>query len=429
VSTYEIHDSALGMLLSSHRRYWPIAKQNGFSPEIFEELERMKIARAIEKVSANEDVDFSYSMVIDLLGGESAALVRALIRNAPIEVNFGYLISQLALLNKIKNMEPDVIGILSEMKACRPSVSMAHVLTKISELADKANGLRPASSSAKDFVNEVVPKAHEQNLDILSKKSDGTAAGITTGYPKLDLHLGAGMQRGGLYIIAARTSVGKTTFATSIFGNVLQEGYAAGYFTNEMPAEDIANKLISREGRLNSLKLLGGNWESPDDQRSYYIGLELVQNVDGSGWIDERSGWFLDQLVSVVHQKAYEKMCDVVVVDYIQQVRVRGAETKHIQVSRVSEELKKMARDLNIVVIALAQLSREAEKADEETGPGLHHLKDSGSIEQDADGVIILHKKKLDDQEVVAKVLKSRKGKIGDVRLMHYLPFNLYEES
>jgi replicative DNA helicase len=429
VSTYEIHDNALGMLLSSHRRYWPVAKQHGFRPEIFDEIQRVKIARAIEKVSEIDDVDFNHTMVIDILGGEYAPLVRSLIRNAPIEMNFGYFISQLVLLHKIKNIEPDVMNILHEMKACRASLSMAHVLTKISDLADKANGMRPASSSAKDLVNEVIPSAHEQNLEILEKKSDGDAAGISTGYEKIDLHLGAGMQRGGLYIIAARTSVGKTTFATSIFGNVVQSGYAAGYFTNEMPAEDIVNKLISREGRLNSVKLLNGDWDSPDDQRSYYNGLELMQNVDGMGWIDERSGWCLDQLISVVHQKAYEKKCDVVVVDYIQQVRVRGAETKHVQVSRVSEDLKKMARDLNVVVIALAQLSREAEKADEESGPGLHHLKDSGSIEQDADGVIILHKKKLSDPDVVAKILKSRKGRIGDVKLTHFLPFNLYEEA
>jgi replicative DNA helicase len=417
------------MLLSSHRRYWPVAKQHGFRPEIFDEIQRVKIARAIEKVSEIDDVDFNHTMVIDILGGEYAPLVRSLIRNAPIEMNFGYFISQLVLLHKIKNIEPDVMNILHEMKACRASLSMAHVLTKISDLADKANGMRPASSSAKDLVNEVIPSAHEQNLEILEKKSDGDAAGISTGYEKIDLHLGAGMQRGGLYIIAARTSVGKTTFATSIFGNVVQSGYAAGYFTNEMPAEDIVNKLISREGRLNSVKLLNGDWDSPDDQRSYYNGLELMQNVDGMGWIDERSGWCLDQLISVVHQKAYEKKCDVVVVDYIQQVRVRGAETKHVQVSRVSEDLKKMARDLNVVVIALAQLSREAEKADEESGPGLHHLKDSGSIEQDADGVIILHKKKLSDPDVVAKILKSRKGRIGDVKLTHFLPFNLYEEA
>ena len=427
MKTYEIHDAALGMILSQHARYWPVAKAAGFCPEIFEEVERMKIAAAIEKISNQDGATFSHRLVIDALAGDGAGLIGAFIRHAPIEQNLTYFISQLVMLRNIRRLELDVIHLLSAMKDCRPSLSMAHVVTMAAEIADKAKGFSPSSSFTRDFLSEVLPSAHERNLEIINLKNAGITPGLSTGYPQLDLALGSGMRRGGLYVIAARTSVGKTTFATSIFGNAMNLGLHAGYFINEMDDTDIANKLISREGRLHGTKLISGDWDSPEDQRAYYTGFELLESAPGSGWLDEKSGQYLDQLLSVVHQKAYEKKCDVIVVDYIQQVRVRGSRTQQEQVSRVSDELKKLARDLKIVVIGLAQLNRDAEDSTE-AELGLRHIRDSGSIEQDADAVIMLYKNSIKDEDMVAKVLKSRHGKVGDVKMRHFMPFNFYQE-
>jgi replicative DNA helicase len=144
---------------------------------------------------------------------------------------------------------------------------------------------------------------------------------------------------------------------------------------------------------------------------------------------DEKSGWNLDQLISVAHRSKSKSGADLIIVDYLQQVRVKGSTTKQEQVSKASDELKKLARDLNVPVIVLAQINRESEKSGKPMMPSLANLKDSGSIEQDADVVMILHKEDISLKEVELFVAKNRYGKTGTIKLNHIFAINSYEES
>ena len=144
--------------------------------------------------------------------------------------------------------------------------------------------------------------------------------------------------------------------------------------------------------------------------------------------IDEKNGWDLDTLISTVHQLHRMGECDFVIVDYLQQVRVKLAKSKYEQVSIVSDAMKKLSRDLNIPVIGLAQINREAEKGAVKEIPGLAHLRDSGSLEQDADVVMILHKEKLTDEIVSLNVAKNRYGPTGLLKIKHIHKLNIYSE-
>lgn len=269
----------------------------------------------------------------------------------------------------------------------------------------------------------------QENLEKLSQnKSDLT--GLPTGFYDLDKAT-AGLHAGEMIIIAARPGMGKTAFALNIATNAAQNTKkAVAIFNLEMPAEQLVNRMRSAVGQIDSYKIQTGQMNHEDWKRINEANSQLaetnIQIVDDAGITAAEIKAKCRNLANK------EEGLGLVIIDYLQLVTSGGKrpESRQQEVSDISRSLKTMAMELKVPVIALAQLSRSAEKR-ENNQPMLADLRESGSIEQDADMVLFINrndyykaKEQLDQQKnVVADIIiaKHRKGSTGKFQLLFEL--------
>lgn len=253
--------------------------------------------------------------------------------------------------------------------------------------------------------------------------SDEVETGLQTKFWYLDKRLG-GLKKSDLIIIAARPAMGKTAFALNIAANVARE-HQVLFFSLEMSKAQIGNRVLASTGMIDANKIQMGQL-SADEKAELINGLELVseKNLD----VDDTSALTMYELKQRARKKLREDGLDLIVVDYLQLLRPSGdyKGNRVQEVSELSRELKGIARELDVPVIALSQLSRSVElRADKR--PQLSDLRESGSIEQDADVVMFLYREEYYDADTehanVAEinVAKNRNGKTLTFR-MHYEP-------
>ncbi len=244
--------------------------------------------------------------------------------------------------------------------------------------------------------------------------------GITSGYPALD-SLTTGFKPGEMVVVAGRPSMGKTSFALNMAVKMAQQGATVLFFTIEMPAVQLVRRIFSSECFVNAKNFTTGRL-AEDECARLWRDIDTLSSLPI--YIDESS--FLT--VSDVRAKAKKvlvesKKLDVVFIDYIQLMHdlTYSKQADRVrEVENISRNIKLFAKDLNIPVIALAQLSRKAE--DRKDGiPMLSDLRDSGAIEQDADIVMFIHRDpgKDDKEKDITSILvrKNRNGQTGDVKL------------
>jgi replicative DNA helicase len=234
---------------------------------------------------------------------------------------------------------------------------------------------------------------------------DGKLSGTATGLRDLDTKMG-GLQRSDLIIVAGRPGMGKTALATNIAYNVAKahraevqadgtmksvNGGIVGFFSCEMSAEQLATRILAEQtGVSSSLIRRGGISQSEFDKiRDYTIELQHLPL-----FVDETGGLSISQLTARARRLKRQKGLDVIVVDYIQLLQgsgKRGNDNRVQEVTEITTSLKALAKELNIPVIALSQLSRQVESRDDKH-PQLSDLRESGSIEQDADVVLFVYR-------------------------------------
>ena len=251
---------------------------------------------------------------------------------------------------------------------------------------------------------------------------------ISTGFPKLDGILGGGLIRGGLYILGARPAVGKSTFAVNladgITGNTL-------FISLEMTVEQITAKRISRRVGCSSAGLLSGRLT---DKAWEQVAFAMTDISTKGLYLNDRYDLTVSQ-IGLLAQAVPELRA--VIVDYLGLIQptTRSAST-YENISQVSRELKRLALSLNVPVICLAQLSRKVEERQNKR-PMLSDLRDSGAIEQDADGVLFLYR---DDyytgppadgqpSQVELSVAKNRHGRTGETSFNLWLRCSLFKEA
>lgn len=285
----------------------------------------------------------------------------------------------------------------------------------------------------------------QQNLEDLSQnKTDIT--GIPTGFYDLDKAT-SGLHAGEMIIIAARPGMGKTAFALNIAVNAaMSTKKAVAVFNLEMPAEQLVNRMRSAVGQVDSYKIRTGQMQHEDWKRINEANSQLSEtNIQ---IVDDASITASEIKAKCRTLANKEEGLGLVVIDYLQLVTSGGKrpESRQQEVSDISRSLKTMAMELKVPVIALAQLSRNAEKR-ENNQPMLADLRESGSIEQDADMVLFINrndyykaKEKLDrDKNVPVDIIiaKHRKGSTGKFQLLfelnmsnfrNYLPTEKEEE-
>ena len=242
--------------------------------------------------------------------------------------------------------------------------------------------------------------------------------GITTGFLSLN-KLTDGLQKSDLIILAARPSMGKTALALNIAQNAALKNAVVAIFSMEMSKAQLGVRLLSTMSGVVATKINSGKLEPRDFEKM----LDALQ-VLGSYpvYIDDTSGLSVPKIRAKAKRLQKEQGLDLVVIDYLQLMRGRG-ENRVQEISEISRELKGLAKELNVPVLALSQLSRQVEMRAEKK-PQLPDLRDSGSIEQDADVVMFLYRDEYynhgatDNQNVAELIIsKNRNGTTGTVRL------------
>jgi replicative DNA helicase len=351
---------------------------------------------------------------LDMVGG--VAYLSALLNVVPTAVHveyYGRIVERTATLRRLIDAGSEIVGI-----GFRDGVDTEEALDAAQRVIFQVAERR----GTKDFqsIAEVLDRFFDQ-IDYMQQHR-GEVVGTASGYADLD-QLTGGLQKSDLIIIAARPSVGKTAFALGVaYGAAVQHQKTVGIFSLEMSADQLVQRLLSMETGVDSHRLRLGQIDDNEwDRISRAFGRLAEANI----FIDDSAGMNVMELRSKARRLQAEHGLNLVIVDYLQLMSSRKSENRVQEISEISRSLKGLARELNVPVIALSQLSRAVEtRADHR--PMLSDLRESGSIEQDADIVMFIYRDEVYDPNTEKKgiaeiiVAKHRNGPVGTINLRFF---------
>lgn len=352
--------------------------------------------------------------LLERVGGR--AYIAELIGAAPSASNYAHyaeLVSKKHLMRALIDTAHDI-----ETAAYDEGSESAEVLDQ----AEKAIYAIGNGSAAHKFVaiKDKLDDAWDR-IESLSK-NQGAVRGTPTGFPDLD-NLLSGLHPSDLIILAARPSVGKTSFALDIARNAaIRHDVPVGIFSLEMSSEQIIDRMLSSESYVNSWKIRTGAVHDEEDFSRIRDALETLSKAPI--YIDDKPSQNILSMRAVARRLKRERGIGLIVVDYLQLMAptsTKASDSMVQQVTEISRSLKGLARELEVPVLALSQLSRAVEQRGGK--PRLSDLRDSGSIEQDADVVMFIHRedkgKEDSDRKNIAEILveKHRNGPTGRVEL------------
>ncbi len=362
----------------------------------------------------------------------------------------GYLMQLDDIAFTIANLE-HYAKIVSDKATLRRMIDAAsEIATAAFAEADDADALIEQAEArflairpqrGKDTARSLKQRAHDEMEAIEQrgrhrKESGGSTnnagraiLGIPTGFHGLDWYL-SGLKRANFILLAARPSVGKTALAACIAANVTRAGHAVALFTLEMSGQEMAQRILTAEGRVDSHSVSTGQME-PEDWKKILAGADRL--CRGECIIDDNTTVTPAYLRAKLRRIQAEHGLDLVVIDYIGLMSSGGSgsgrrnETRNEELSQISRSLKLIAKEFDVPVLALAQLNRGVEQRTDKR-PLLSDLRDSGSLEQDADAVMFLHRDsyqsddagardnyQIDPTEVIIR--KQRNGPTGTLQL------------
>ena len=282
---------------------------------------------------------------------------------------------------------------------------------KIFDIAEKR------STSDFEALSDVLERGFLEIERLFNNK--GQITGVPSGFTDLDAKT-SGFQKGDMVLIAARPSMGKTTFALNIAENAaLREGKSVVIFSLEMPKEQLAYKLLCSEANVDMLKLRTGNLDDKDWEN---IARATGPLSKAKIYIDDTAGVTVMEMRSKCRRLKMEYGIDLILIDYLQLMSGSSSENRQQEVSEISRSIKALAKEMECPVIALSQLSRAPEQRADHR-PMLSDLRESGSIEQDADLVMFLYRDEYYNKETEDKnmaeciVAKHRNGPVVTVKM------------
>jgi replicative DNA helicase len=350
------------------------------------------LSRMAHAVPTAANVDY-YAQII-----EEKSMLRRLIRTATQIVTEGYSGGE------------DVSGMLGDAER------------KILEISNRRSG--SGFVLIRDVLMEVFDK-----VELLHENKGGTS-GIPTGFVDLD-KMTNGFQKNDLIIVAARPSVGKTAFALNIAQNVaVRANETVAIFSLEMSAPQLVQRMICAEANLDANVMRTGDFKD-DDWAKLTMGISSLSEAEI--YIDDSPALTVADIRSKCRRLKKEKGLGMIVIDYLQLIhgRGKGGENRQQEVSEISRTLKQIARELEVPVVALSQLSRGVEQRQDKR-PMMSDLRESGSIEQDADIVSFLYRDDYYNQDSEKKniieiiIAKQRNGPVGTVELVFLKNFNKF---
>ncbi|GEL76345.1 replicative DNA helicase [Tenuibacillus multivorans] len=322
------------------------------------------------------------------------------------------------------------------------------------QMIQAATGIVTRSFEENDEITDVIDYAEKSILDVSQQKTSGRfknikdvlinvydnieqlhhqseeVTGVPTGFKDLD-KITSGFQDNDLIIIAARPSVGKTAFALNIAQNVaIQAQENCAIFSLEMGAEQLVMRMLCAEGNIDAQRLRTGSLEEEDWGK---LTMAMGSLSDAGIFIDDTPGVKVNEIRSKCRRLKQEHGLGMVLIDYLQLIQGSGSskENRQQEVSEISRQLKALARELEVPVIALSQLSRGVEQRQDKR-PIMSDIRESGSIEQDADIIGFLYRDDYYNDETEKEniieiiIAKQRNGPIGTVELAFVKEYNKF---
>jgi replicative DNA helicase len=359
---------------------------------------------------------------LERVGG--AQYIASLAGALPTALNTGHyanIVGEKALLRRIISTATELAsaGYTGESTAAEV---LADAERKILDLSQ--------NQRVRDFTH--ISQVLETTFDRIEQlyASEGKLTGVPTGYSELD-RMTSGFQRSDLIIIAARPSVGKTAFILNISQNIaVRAGLPVAIFSLEMSKDQLVQRMLCAEAYIDGHKLRNGRLDD-DDWPKLSMGVSTLSNAPI--YIDDSPGITVAEMRSKLRRLKAESGLGFVAIDYLQLIHGRrgSGDNRQQEISEISRTLKQLARELEVPVVALAQLSRSVEQRQDKR-PMLSDIRESGSIEQDADIVAFLYRDDYYDPESERKniveilIAKQRNGPTGKVELVFLKNYNKF---
>ena len=362
---------------------------------------------------------------LDEAGG--LAYLGTLAQNTPSAANIGAyaeIVRDHAVARQLIQVGTAIANSVYEREGRSTAELLDHAERLVFEIAERGKRRRGSFSSLEDLLRGVMKRIE----DLFEQ--DSPITGIPTGFTDLDL-LTSGLQPADLIIVAGRPSMGKTSFALNLAEHAaLKRKLPVAVFSMEMPGEQLAMRLLASVGRIDQHKLRTGRLGDDDWPRLAHA---VGQLSEMPIYIDDTSALTPTELRARARRLKREHGIGLVVVDYLQLMQVPGhKENRATEISEISRSLKALARELAVPVIALSQLNRSLEQRPNKR-PVMSDLRESGSIEQDADVIVFIYRDEVYNEDSPDKgtaeiiVAKQRNGPIGTVRLAFLGPYTRFE--
>lgn len=349
----------------------------------------------------------------------------------------------MAYLNSIAQSVPSAANIARYADLVRDRALRRGLLAATADMSEMA--FNPGGRSAGDVldaaqsalaalaetrtVREPIKASHAMlaHIDVIDGRVDRKYVGLATGFADIDALLTGGANRGALVILGARPSMGKTALALNIATNVARD-YSVLFLSQEMQNGELLDRALASLGRIPLGAIIGG--DMTPQQWDGFTAANLKLNALNLHLDDQPALTILD-VRSKARLTKRKHGLDMIVVDYLQLMSGEG-DSRNQQIEEISRGLKALAKELNIVVLALSQLSRNAAN---KSRPQLSDLRDSGAIEQDADIVLFVHRDEVDDPHSHLKgfadvfIAKNRQGRIDDVLLAYEGTYTQFSDA
>lgn len=375
--------------------------------------------QAIDVVTVTEEL--SATKQLEDVGGISYLTeIATAVPTAANITHYSKIVEEKSLLRRLIRVATTIVedGFTREDEV---DVLLSEAEKKMMEISSRKN--------AGDFkqIKDVLVETYA-NIELLHTQK-GEVTGIPTGFTDLDF-MTAGFQRNDLIIVAARPSVGKTAFALNVAQNVATKtDENVAIFSLEMGADQLVMRMLCAEGNIDSQVMRTGALED-EDWRKLTLAMGSLSNA--GIFIDDAAGLRVNEIRSKCRRLKQEHGLGMIIIDYLQLIEGSGrsGENRQQEVSEISRSLKGLARELEIPVIALSQLSRGVEQRQDKR-PMLSDLRESGSIEQDADIVSFLYRDDYYDKETENNLIeiiiaKQRNGPTGTVKLAFAKEYNKF---
>ncbi len=373
----------------------------------------------IDIVSVSDVLNINQKL--ELVGGR--AFINDLSYKTITTTNVEYyarIVQEKAIKRSLINAGSEIISTGYDLNPIEESLETAEKL--IYDIASQKNS--QALSPIKDLVYDTYAKIEERY------QNKGQLTGTPTAFYDLDTMMN-GLQKSDLIILAARPAMGKTSFALNIAQNVaLKANIPVAIFSLEMSKEQLVQRLLCSEAEVDTQRLKTGNMQAKDWEK---LAVAMDAFSQAPIYIDDTAGCTITDLRAKCRRLAMaEKNLGLIVIDYLQLIEGSGREDRMQQISSISRGLKILAKELNVPIISLSQLSRAVESRTDKR-PMLSDLRESGSIEQDADIVMFIYRDEYyknaeseeDEAEKAANkgeaeiiIAKHRNGPVGTVKLL-----------